>query len=76
MEKVSYLVVGDNNFWYTTTQPITEKELDIHLDALKEEIINGDYSEQPYTPNELYVYPLHVKMEKITISLFSNSNLN
>lgn len=69
MEKVAYLVVGDNNFWYTTTEPLTEQEFKETIETLKEEINNSEYCDEPFKPNQIFAYPLHVKMDKISFDI-------
>jgi len=69
MEKIAYLVVGDNNFWYTTTEPLTEQEFKEMIETLKEEINTGEYYDQPFKPNRIFVYPLHSKMNEISFIL-------
>ncbi len=76
MEKVAWLIVGDNNFWYTTTQPIFREEFDKEIKNLKEDISKGTYRDEPCKPNQLFAYPLHVKMEKVSIDLIENLNSN
>lgn len=72
MEKVAYIIVGDNNFWYTTTQPLTEEEFKETIESLKQEIETNEYCDEPFKPNQLYAYPLHSTMEKVSI----NTGLN
>ena len=43
--KKKYIIVGDNNFWYSSTDEITEDELNEELEAVKEGIDNGDYED-------------------------------
>jgi hypothetical protein len=69
MEKIAYLVVGDNNFWYTTTEPITKEELKETIHNLTDEIHSSEYVDEPYKPNQVYLYPLHPTVKTKVIDL-------
>lgn len=56
MEKKTYIIVGNNNFWYGTTGLITEEELESELVAIKQRIANNEYEGEDSTPNELFAY--------------------
>jgi len=65
--KNSYIVIGDNNFWYTTLRDVTQKELRLELKKLKEEILNnhsdfntpnGDTAELLGFPTDLFAYEI------------------
>lgn len=61
MKKQAYIIVGDNNYWYATTEPITEKQLATRIKNLKREIAMGDdmFSPQPNADaNELKAFPI------------------
>lgn len=48
--KKKYIIVGSNNFWYTTTEPVSFFEgLPKEIEKVKEGIERGDYdhSEKP-----------------------------
>lgn len=47
----NYIIVGDNNCWYSTTGLVTQEQLQSEIDMVKQCII--DNSEEV---NELYVY--------------------
>jgi hypothetical protein len=55
MKKKRYIIVGDNNFWYSTTSEITEKQLEKHLKRVAQDIINGGYTDAS-KPSELFAY--------------------
>jgi hypothetical protein len=57
MKKKSYIIVGDNNFWYATTGEITEKELKTELKNVQTKIIQNEYSDfENGDPSELIAY--------------------
>ncbi len=41
--KKNYLILGDNNFWYSTLFEVTEEQLNYQLDNIKKQI-NDDHS--------------------------------
>ena len=43
MEKKTYLIVGDNNFWYGTTPPMSEKQAEKALKNTKKLIEKGNF---------------------------------
>lgn len=47
----NYIIVGDNNYWYSTTGLVTQEQLQSEIDMVKQYII--DNLEEV---NELYVY--------------------
>lgn len=65
-EKKKYIIVGDNNFWYSTTSPITLKELAEEIKEVKKAIAGG-LTDEVTSASELYVY--EVVGEKQTIKL-------
>ena len=66
MKKKKYIIVGDNNFWYSTTGEITEKELEKELEKIKEDIQDNVYAEYTEKPSELYAYEAkRLKMIKV-----------
>jgi hypothetical protein len=61
--KKKYIIVGDNNYWYATTDLITKKELEAEIKRIKKEIKMGPdmFSPQPGSePTELFAYPTSV----------------
>ena len=58
--KTTYLIVGDNNYWYALTTPVTEKELQAELKDLTKRMKAGEYHFNDFkeTPSELYAYPV------------------
>lgn len=55
--KKKYIIVGDNNFWYATTNEISKGELADELEEMATAIKNGEYSDNDYAkPNTLFVY--------------------
>jgi len=42
--KAKYIIVGSNNFWYTTTEPVNSTELQEEINNIKEGITRGDYN--------------------------------
>lgn len=59
--KQKYIIVGDNNFWYTTTDEVTPEELQKEIDSVREGIMQGDYNYSAglKSPNELFAYPIN-----------------
>lgn len=55
MEKKSYIIVGDNNFWYHTTGQVSEDELYEEIEYVKEGIAEGRYAHVA-EPKYLYAY--------------------
>ena len=53
--KKKYIIVGDNNFWYATTNEMTTSELEDVLEEIKADIKRGDYEDNS-TPNELFAF--------------------
>jgi len=53
-----YIIVGDNNFWYSTTSEITETELKTEINDVWQRINNNEYSEAESlaTPRELRAF--------------------
>lgn len=60
MKKQKYIIVGDDNYWYATTDAVTKKELaKIIKDTLKMIRKGGQFMPTPSSePNELYAYPV------------------
>jgi hypothetical protein len=58
--KHAYIIVGDNNYWYTTTEPVTPEELEQEIKQIIEGIWNNEYHsmESIDNPTELFAYPL------------------
>lgn len=70
MEKKSYIIIGDNNFWYSTLRDVTEQELKNHLLFVKKQIKQkhsyfqspiGESAEYMGIPNELLVYEVNLQ---------------
>ena len=57
-KRKKYLIVGSNNFWYSTTHLVDDEELQTFLKHLKEEIREGKFADEPCTPYELLAYEL------------------
>jgi hypothetical protein len=53
MNKQKYIIVGSNNFWYTTTEPVDSKGLEKEIRYVKEGIERGDY-EHGEKPEKLF----------------------
>ena len=51
----NYVIMGDNNFWYSTTGEITKDQLDKEIDLVMRGIEAGDYDHNS-KPNELHVF--------------------
>lgn len=54
MEKKSYVILGDNNFWYGTLHDVTVEELENELALLRSEMEDEDLN----LPDELFVYQI------------------
>jgi len=70
MEKKSYIIIGDNNFWYSTLRDVTEQELKAELQFLKKQIkLKHSYFQSPIgesaeymgVPNELHSYEVNLQ---------------
>ena len=68
--KKSYIIIGDNNFWYSTLRDVTEQELKNHLLFVKKQIKQkhayfqspiGESAEYMGIPNELLVYEVDLQ---------------
>lgn len=60
MKKQRYIIVGDNNYWYATTGPVTKEGLKEEIERVRNEIKMGPdmFSPQPGSdPTELFAYP-------------------
>ncbi len=55
-EAKNYVIMGDNNFWYSTTGYVTKKLLEKDIKDVKENIKNKFYDGVDGEPNELYVF--------------------
>ena len=55
MEKKTYLIVGDNNFWYATTPAMTEKQAGKALERVQKLIKKGGFFVNNEA-EELYLY--------------------
>jgi hypothetical protein len=53
----NYIIVGDNNFWYATTEKVSEKKAIILMKEIKKGI-KKDMFEDEYNgkPSSLYLY--------------------
>ena len=58
----NYIIVGDNNYWYSTTGLVTEEQLKEEIEMVKQYI--KDNQEEVF---ELYVY--EVSESSLTINL-------
>jgi hypothetical protein len=54
-EVKNYVILGDNNFWYSTTGETTKKSLHKEIETVMEGIKNGSY-ETASEPTELHVF--------------------
>jgi hypothetical protein len=56
--KKSYIIVGDNNFWYAQTGNITRKEAQKLLVKTKKDIFKDAYTEDEYAgkPTSLFLF--------------------
>ena len=54
--KKTYLIVGDNNFWYSTVEAENIQEIHDHLKYVREELLGEIDDVNLRTPNKLYVY--------------------
>ena len=56
MEK-TYIIVGDNNFWYSTFTASTQQEID---ESVKEaRMLAGEYNEE-VDPHDLFLYEVQL----------------
>ena len=51
----NYIIVGDNNFWYSKTGLVTEEQLQERIQEVKE-YAKGNIYENEEKATELYVY--------------------
>lgn len=60
MKKQKYLIVGDDNYWYATTDEVTPRQLvKIVADTLKMIKKGNQFMPTPASdPNELFAYPV------------------
>ena len=60
MKKQKYIIVGDDNYWYATTELVNKIQLaKIIKDTLKMIKKGGMFTPTPASePNELYAYPI------------------
>ena len=64
--KRKYIIVGDDNYWYATTQEaVTKEQLATIVDETFEMIKKGgQFAPTPSSsPNELYAYPVSEPIE-------------
>jgi len=61
----NYIIVGDNNFWYSTTGLVTEEKLQEEIQLVKQGIASGLYESNGVS--ELYVY--EASENSLTINL-------
>ena len=55
--KKKYIIVGDNNFWYATTDEITDEQLTAEIKDLKKRIKNREFEDRALKEvEELFVY--------------------
>lgn len=63
-----YIILGSNNFWYSTVEANSSKELVSEMEGVRDKIKTRDY-EAP-EPEELVALPLHAdQSQSITIKL-------
>ena len=63
--KKSFIIVGDNNYWYasfTNEQDTVEKA----IKRVKKQITNGEFEEDGAEPQQLYVYEVN-EVKRISI---------
>lgn len=56
---MQYIVLGDNNYWYTTFDAETKSEAKKQFREIKKDILSGevfDISNVDYQPNKIYLY--------------------
>ncbi len=53
--KKQYIIVGDNNHWYSTFEASTQDEIDSQLEFVRQSINEG-YNMNLPEANELFVY--------------------
>ena len=56
--KRSFIIVGDNNFWYSTFTAETQDDIDDEIDVVKEGIENNAY-QVDNKPTKLYLYEVN-----------------
>jgi len=66
MTKTKYIIVGDNNFWYTTTEPVNSIELKSEIQNVKEGIERGDYN---HSENPTKLFAIEVTGEEETFEI-------
>ena len=55
--KKNYVIMGDNNFWYSTTGEVTKEQLQKEIEEVKEGIKNNTYDVGDCgEPCELHVF--------------------
>jgi len=52
---MKYIVIGDDNFWYSTFEAANQTEIDEHLVEIRLGILNNDFNNDT-TPTKLFVY--------------------
>ena len=56
-ELKNYIIVGDNNYWYSSLKQVTKQELQDEIDKIKNDIIEFGFDESIETePNKLYIH--------------------
>lgn len=53
--KKNYLIVGDNNYWYSTFEADSNEEATAELDNVRKKITENFY-EDGTTPGELFLF--------------------
>ena len=59
-----YVILGDNNFWYSQFTASTKKEIDEYIDDVKQGILHKDYDNS--LAMQLFVYEI-TEIERISI---------
>ena len=55
--KKSYIIVGDNNFWYAMTAKMTKKEAVMFMKIVLKDIKQGEYTDQVDSmPTSLFLF--------------------
>lgn len=64
MEK-TYVIVGDNNYWYATFSAKNATEINTRLKDVKKDIKNYHFDNDIELPSELYCYEAELIKTKI-----------
>lgn len=71
--KKKYIIIGDNNYWYSTTRMVTPKELEEEIEQVRQGISDNAYEGDHTEPEQLFAYEISSRRQDFEFKTLKKS---